>query len=113
MSQDETDRQRFVNFLSHYDLSKYYDAFCEIGVTKLPHLKDVRDEDLKQMGLSNPERTRLMKKFDANFSKMGKLKVSLVCIPAFSKYQYFKPRNLNPVCMSVYHFFVSIEKNTR
>ena len=75
MSQDDTERQKFVNFLSHYDLSKYYEAFREIGVTKLAHLKDVSEDDLKQIGLSNPEKTRLLKKYDANFSKMGKLKV--------------------------------------
>ena len=69
------EQQRFYNFLQHYDLHKYHQKFLQMGVSKISHLKAVDDATLEQMGLSRPERNRLHKKLDENFSVSGKLKV--------------------------------------
>ena len=72
------DQQRFYNFLQHYDLHKYHQRFLRMGVTRLSHFKDVTDADLDAVGLTRPEKTRLRKKLEQNFSTKGKLKVSSV-----------------------------------
>ena len=69
------EQQRFYNFLQHYDLHKYHQRFLRMGVTRISHFKDVSDPDLDAVGLSAPEKTRLRKKLDQNFSARGKLKV--------------------------------------
>lgn len=72
---EDTEAQRFFNFLQHYGLQKYHQKFLDMGVLKISHLKDVDDGDLEQVGLSRPERARLRKKLENNFSLTGKLKV--------------------------------------
>ena len=69
------EQQRFYNFLQHYDLLKYHQRFQRMGVLRLTHFKDVTDADLDAVGLTPPEKTRLRKKLDENFSVAGKLKV--------------------------------------
>ena len=69
------EQQRFYNFLQHYDLHKYHQRFIKMGVLRLTHFKDVTDADLDAVGFTPPEKTRLRKKLDENFSKKGKLKV--------------------------------------
>lgn len=78
MDDDSGDKVLFHSFLRYYDLVPYYEGFVQMGVLKISHLKDVSDADLTQLGLSGPERTRLRKKADKNFSTSGKLKVSLI-----------------------------------
>lgn len=68
--------QRFYNFLQYYDLHKYYRRLTGMGVTRISHLKVVDDETLEQIGMSRPERNRLRKKLEENFSTSGKLKVT-------------------------------------
>lgn len=70
------EQQRFFNFLQHYDLHKYHQRFLRMGVRRISHFKDVSDADLDAVGLTPPEKTRLRKKLDENFSTTGKLKVS-------------------------------------
>ena len=69
------EQQRFYNFLQHYDLHKYHQRFLRMGVTRISHFKDVTDSDLNAVGLSPPEKTRLRKKLEENFSTTGKIKV--------------------------------------
>ena len=69
------DQQRFYNFLQHYDLHKYHQRFSKMGVLRLNHFKDVTDADLDAVGLTPPEKTRLRKKLEENFSKKGKIMV--------------------------------------
>lgn len=75
MDDAEKEKVRFYNFLKRYDLDHYYDNFIKIGVCKISHLKDVDENDLKGIGLHKPERNRLKKKLEENFSIMGKFKV--------------------------------------
>jgi activated CDC42 kinase 1 len=49
-----------------------------MGVTRLSHFKDVTDADLDAVGLTRPEKTRLRKKLEQNFSTKGKLKKAIV-----------------------------------
>ena len=70
------EQQRMFNFLHHYDLHKYYERLVKMGVTRLTHFKDVTDADLVALGFSPPEKTRLWKKLDNNFSMKGKIMVS-------------------------------------
>ena len=74
------DQQRFYNFLQHYDLHRYHQRFLRMGVTRISHFKDVTDADLDAVGLTPPEKTRLRKKLEENFSTKGRLKVSAVFI---------------------------------
>lgn len=76
------EQQRFYNFLQRYDLLKYYQRFQRMGVRRLTHFKDVTDADLDAVGLTPPEKTRLRKKLDENFSVTGKIKVK--CSQLFS-----------------------------
>ena len=69
------EQQRFYNFLQHYDLHKYHRKFLSTGVSKISHLKAVDDQSLADIGLTRPERIRLRKKLEENFSVGGKLKV--------------------------------------
>lgn len=71
------EQQRFYNFLQRYELHKYHPRFLRMGVSRVTHFKDVTDADLDAMGFTPPEKTRLRKKFDENFSKAGKIKVLL------------------------------------
>jgi activated CDC42 kinase 1 len=71
------EQQRFYNFLQHYDLHKYHQRFLRMGVRKLTHFKDVTDADLDAVGLTPPEKTRLRKKLDENFSTAGKIKKAI------------------------------------
>ena len=72
---EDSESQRFFNFLQHYDLQRYHQKFLDMGVRKISHLKDVDDDDLELVGLSRPERSRLRKKLEKNFSLTGKLMV--------------------------------------
>ena len=74
------DQQRFYNFLQHYDLHRYHQRFLRMGVTRISHFKDVTDADLDAVGLTPPEKTRLRKKLEENFSTKGRLKVCAVFI---------------------------------
>ena len=69
------DSEKFYNFLQRYDLHRYHQKFVDMGVRKISHLKDVDDSDLELVGLSRPERSRLRKKLEMNFSFAGKLRV--------------------------------------
>ena len=71
------EQQRFYNFLQHYELHKYHQKFLAAGVSRISHLKSLDDKDLEEVGLSRPERNRLFKKLDENFSLPGLIKVSL------------------------------------
>ena len=73
------EQQRFYNFLQHYELHKYHQKFLAAGVSRISHLKPLDDKDLEEVGLSRPERNRLFKKLDENFSLPGLIKVSLSC----------------------------------
>ena len=73
------EQQRFYNFLQHYELHKYHQKFLAAGVSRISHLKALDDKDLEEVGLSRPERNRLFKKLDENFSLPGLIKVSLSC----------------------------------
>ena len=75
MDDAEKEKARFYNFLKRYDLDRYYDKLIKVGVCKISHLKDVEENDLMEIGMHKPERIRLKKKFEENFSTMGKLKV--------------------------------------
>ena len=77
VAMEDDDKVLFHSFLRYYDLDPYYERFVKMGVLKVSHLKDVSDADLKAIGLSGPERTRLRKKAEKNFSTSGKLKVNL------------------------------------
>jgi len=68
----------FFNFLQKYDLQQYFDRLREDGVKKIGHLQHVKSEDLEKIGMSKPERQRLLGKYEQHFSKLGKLKVSLL-----------------------------------
>ena len=70
------EQQKFFNFLQHYDLHKYHQAFLNRGVSRISHLKAVDEKDLRDIGLSRPESSRLKKKLEKNFSVTGKLVVS-------------------------------------
>lgn len=72
------EQQRMYNFLQHYELHKYYQRLLHMGVTRLTHFKDVTDADLEAVGFSPPEKTRLRKKLEENFSTAGRIKVSCV-----------------------------------
>ena len=74
------EQQRFFNFLQHYGLHRYHQRFLQMGVTRITHFKDVSDADLDAVGLSPPEKTRLRKKLDENFSTTGKIKVCVSSI---------------------------------
>ena len=65
----------FFNFLQRYDLQQYYERLRDDGVKKISHLRDVKGEDLEKIGMSKPERKRLLGKYEQHFSKLGKLKV--------------------------------------
>lgn len=65
----------FFNFLKKYDLEKYYDRLKDDGVSKIGHLQHVKSEDLEKIGMTKPERQRLLGKYEKHFSKLGKLKV--------------------------------------
>ena len=69
------DSEKFYNFLQRYDLHRYHQKFVDMGVRKISHLKDVDDNDLELVGLSRPERSRLRKKLENNFSFAGRLRV--------------------------------------
>ncbi len=69
------EQQRFYNFLHHYDLQQYHQAFLAKGVSKVSHLKSLDEVSLAEVGLSRPERIRLMRKTEENFSRTGKFKV--------------------------------------
>lgn len=69
------EQHRFYNFLRHYDLHHYHQAFLSKGVSKVSHLKNLDEASLEEVGLTRPERIRLMKKTDENFSLSGKFKV--------------------------------------
>ena len=56
---EEAEKLKFFNFLKHYDLSQYHDAFLKYGVRRVSHLKHTTDEDLKEIGLQRPEIARL------------------------------------------------------
>lgn len=69
------EQQRFYNFLQHYDLHKYHQRFLAAGVSRISHLKVMDDKDLENVGLTRPERNRLYKKLEENFSISGLIKV--------------------------------------
>lgn len=69
------EEERLYNFLKHYSLEQYHESFVKLGVVKIAHLKDVDDEDLTNIGMQRPEKIRLKKKVEENFSTMGKFKV--------------------------------------
>ena len=69
------EQQRFFNFLQHYQLHRYHQRFLQMGVRRLTHFKDVTDADLDAVGLKPPEKARLWKKLDENFSTKGKIRV--------------------------------------
>ena len=71
------EQQRFYNFLQHYDLHKYHQRFLKMGVLRLSHFRDVTDADLDAVGLTPPEKTRLRKKLDENFSTKGRIRVGM------------------------------------
>ena len=73
----DDDQVRFYNFLKHYSLDQYHDSFVKLGVSKIAHLKHISEDDLIQIGLQRPERARLHKKIEENFSTVGKLKVKI------------------------------------
>lgn len=76
LSEDESEKVKFMNFLKHYDLAKHHESFVKkLGVHKVSHLKHTKDEDLKEIGLTRPEIARLKQKMKENFSTVGKLKV--------------------------------------
>ena len=72
------EQHRFYNFLQHYELHKYHQRFLQMGVRRLSHFKDVTDADLDAVGLTPPEKTRLWKKLDQNFSVGGRIRVGCV-----------------------------------
>ena len=65
----------FFNFLLKYDLQQYYERLRDEGVKKISHLQHVKSEDLEKIGMTKPERKRLLGKYEQHFSKLGKLKV--------------------------------------
>ena len=72
------EQQRFYNFLQRYDLHKYHQRFQRMGVRRLTHFKDVTDADLDAVGLTPPEKARLRKKWEENFSTKGRIVVRLI-----------------------------------
>ena len=92
------EQQRFYNFLQHYDLHKYHQKFLAEGVSRISHLKALDDKDLEEIGLSRPERNRLFKKLDENFSLPGLIKVSLSCCHPDLGYNSLAPWGANGLC---------------
>ncbi len=84
------EQHRFYNFLQHYDLQQYHQRFLEKGVSKVSHLKTVDEVCLEEIGLSRPERIRLMKKMEENFSLHGKLKVARPRVTIASKERFLE-----------------------
>ena len=80
----DKEESRLYNFLKHYNLEQYYDGFVKLGVVKVAHLKDVDDHDLTEIGMQRPEKIRLKKKVEENFSTMGKFKVKATMITCSS-----------------------------
>lgn len=74
---EDGEQRRLLNFLRHYDLGQYYQAFVTLGVTKIAYLRDVDDTDLDKIGLTRPEKARLKKRVESHFSTFGKLKVKV------------------------------------
>ena len=70
---EDDDQQRFLTFLRGIDLSHYHQSFVKEGVKKISHLKHVDDKDLENIGLTRPERNRLKKKLETEFSAIHKL----------------------------------------
>lgn len=65
----------FLNFLKKYDLDQYHERLKRLGVKKISHLQHVKDDDLAEVGMTKPERQRLLGKYEKHFSKLGKFKV--------------------------------------
>lgn len=65
----------FFNFLQRYDLQQYHERLRDEGIKKISHLQHVKSEDLEKIGMTKPERKRLLGKYEQHFSKFGKLKV--------------------------------------
>jgi len=74
-SKDLNKEAEFLNFLTKYDLEKYHQGFINEGVKKIEHLGHIKEEDLANIGLTRPERQRLLDKYERHFSKLGKFKV--------------------------------------
>jgi activated CDC42 kinase 1 len=64
---------RFYKFLEYYKLEQYHEEFVKMGVKQIAHLRDVNDGDLTDIGMSGPEKVRLSRKMNENFSMMGRL----------------------------------------
>ena len=86
----DEDQVKFYNFLKHYNLDQYHNSFVKLGVSKIAHLKHISEDDLIQIGLQRPERARLHKKIEENFSTVGKLKVKYIynCMYYHNNYIY-------------------------
>ena len=78
----------FLNFLTKYDLGHYYERLKSEGVWKISHLQHVVAEDLDKIGMSRPERQRLLGKYEQHFSKLGKIKVWFDLLFLCSPYDY-------------------------
>jgi len=74
-SKDLNKEAEFLNFLTRYDLQQYHEGFLAAGIKKIDHLHHVKEQDLTAIGLTRPERQRLLDKYERHFSKIGKIKV--------------------------------------
>lgn len=77
-SEGRREQERLYNFLSKYELHKYYTKFLEKGVYRLSHLKVVVADDgcLNEIGLSRIERLRLKQKVKENVAWRGRFVVN-------------------------------------
>ena len=75
--QAEGEQKILFNFLQRYQLGQHFEKLVSERVTRVQHLKNTRNETLRNLGFSDAEIDRLKVKLSQNFGDgaLGKVKV--------------------------------------
>lgn len=77
MAEAEEEQKILFNFLQRYQLGQHFEKLVSERVTRVQHLKNTRNETLRNLGFSEAEIDRLKVKLSQNFGDgaFGKVKV--------------------------------------